>query len=466
MLQYLINSSTIWLMSLVMFYAMLKTENYHSYNRFYLLFTFLLGCLLPAWQLTGSGYNSMITEQVLYLATQGWLKWVSIIYLSGAAIVLLMLVIDIIKLVSYYNTGKKEVKGGWTIIETGKEHPAFSFLDILFVAKKENYNTLEWEMILNHEKQHSILLHIIDMFLMQIARILFWFNPLVYVYNTYLMLVHEYQADKAAAHRPQEYGRFLIEQSVMKSSPALAHSFNSSSIKNRIVMLTKNALPRTGKSNLKLLLVLPLTGFCLLFFTKNSYSENKSKPAQAVCKKIVSRIIDVREKEDTLITHLKDVSPDTTLVEMMVNAVISGKITAYHDYDTRLISKITGSDVKEMLMSKPDTVITKNSLTGKEELKIIKHNFDYSAIHKYRILEEWTYNWATGKTEIETIGVAPIMDIYIADNFRGIKAMFYLHFSDARRIIDHYELYHPNHTICSHIWNDYFNQSESNDSHL
>jgi hypothetical protein len=43
MLQYLLNATAIWLISLVLFDLFLRRESYHGYNRFYLLFTTLVG---------------------------------------------------------------------------------------------------------------------------------------------------------------------------------------------------------------------------------------------------------------------------------------------------------------------------------------------------------------------------------------------------------------------------------------
>ncbi len=112
---------------------------------------------------------------------------------------------------------------------------------MIFVGSRSEYSEGEWGMILAHEQRHSVLLHAVDAALVQTLRIVFWFNPLVYMFSRRLQMVHEYQADKASASQPQEYGRFLVEQAVLQSAPAISQPFNRSPIKNRILMLTKNA---------------------------------------------------------------------------------------------------------------------------------------------------------------------------------------------------------------------------------
>ena len=464
MLQYLLSVTAIWLISLVLFDIFLKKENYHNYNRFFLLFTFLLGLILPLWDWINGGSRYMATLNQWIASVHGLTQWLSVIYVAGASVALSLLLIDIVKLVLLYRTGNRSEQDGWTIVETGQEHPPFSYLDILFVAELALYSPEEWTMITTHEKQHSILLHLIDSLIMQLSRIILWFHPLVYIYNTRLLLVHEYQADRSSSPQPQEYGRFLVDQAMMQPAPSLSHSFNRSPIKNRIVMLSKNGTPRTGAANLKqLMLVLPLTIFMLFFFTKNSYSESKVKPAATVWKKKVTRMIDFREKEDTMKHHLNDANSDKAILELMAEAVNNGKISAYSTWDNEFKIKLTKEQFSRLFTTRTDTAILKDPVTGEQITKVIRFDFDYSLIHKYRILEEWTFDASTGKTNIETLGICPMKDIFNDDGaFRGVQGMFWLHYKDANAAIANYEVYHPDNTLATHIWNDYFGPDTTN----
>jgi hypothetical protein len=454
MLQYLLNITAIWLISLLLFDLFLRRESYHGYNRFYLVFTFLLGLLLPLWQ-----FNSSKTIVTLDEVMSGnpWLKWLAIIYLAGAAVAFSLLIIDIIKLVAFYRTGNRSKQDGWTIVETGREHPPFSYLDVLFISGRVQYSNDEWEMILTHEQRHSVLLHLIDMLMMQLSRIVFWFHPLVYIYHARLLLVQEYQADEASSKQPAAYGKFLVEQAVLKAAPAFSHSFNRSPIKNRILMLTRNAKQRTGLGNLKLLIIVPLTLVCVAFFSKNSYS---IIPPGEIWKKQVTRIVDFPPQEDSMEHHLRNVGLDSTLLEIFVNAIYTDKITAYSNYDAQFTYKLKKEDLKGMLSVKPDTVILTDPVTGKEKTKVVKHDFDYSWIRKYKILEEWTYDQHTKKTTIEVLGIAPLQEIYVDGDFRGVRSMFWLHYKEALPILERYGLYHPNNTLEGHIWDDNFKAEE------
>ena len=291
MLQYLLNVTAIWLLSLVLFDVFLKKENYHWYNRFYLLFTFLLGAFLPLmhWQKES---EAIITQAVLQRPVQqlittketivsttmpatnfNWAQIFTAIYLIGVIIALSLLLIDIIKLSRFYNGTKRSKEGNWLVIETGKDHAPFSFLKTLFINNKMQYSSDEWNMVLLHEKRHYTLLHFADLTLMQLAGIVLWFHPLVHLYNKRLLLVHEYQADKTFT-QPQAYGKFLIEQALLSSAPTLAHSFNRSPIKKRIAMLTHRS---SGIAKSKFLLLIPLLFVCVLCFSQSNSSKDPQK---------------------------------------------------------------------------------------------------------------------------------------------------------------------------------------------
>ena len=295
MLQYLLNTTAIWLISLVLFDVFLRRESYHNYNRFYLLFTFLLGALFPLvqWQGNNRSYPATLEksfdkviaakQNVIEATTPAgsinWEQWLFIVYLAGVFVATVLLLTEIIKLVSYYRSGKKSMEGSWTIIETGKEHAPFSFLNLLFICSRQQYSDDEWSMIVLHEKRHQSLIHFFDLLLMQLSRIVFWFHPLIYIYNKRLLLIHEYQADKVSAQKPQVYGAFLVEQALLQSAPSISHSFNRSPIKKRIVMLTRRS---SAASRTKMLVFIPLALVCIVCFSKNSFSQRFVKNGNKV----------------------------------------------------------------------------------------------------------------------------------------------------------------------------------------
>lgn len=180
------------------------------------------------------------------------------------------------------------------------------------------------------------------------------------------------------------------------------------------------------------------------------------KDTKGVWKKQVSREIDMQIKEDDKKHHLKDLSNDTTLVEMILNAIKAGKITAYSNWDHSFTKKVTYKEIYAAQVPKPDTVIIVDPVTGQELQKIVAHDFDPDVVRKYRILENWTFNPTTGNTDIHIEGVAPLREIVVDGNFRGMQALFWVHYNELLPILTHYEQLHPENSIATGIWNDYF----------
>lgn len=288
MLQYLINTTAIWLMSLLIFDIFLRKENYHGYNRIYLTGTLLLGIFLPllSWKtkiitttFTPHLYNSNVPvtfaspintvgSRTITASSPSPLSWITIIiglYALGVLFKLSQLAAELLKLRNYYNKGNKHQHGGWTIIETGKTHGPFSFLNCLYVSNVTQYDAQQFEIIVQHETEHRRLRHFADLLLIEFSSIIFWFHPLVHLYNKRLLMVHEYQADKIVGNDITYYQQLLVETSLLYSGGLLTHSFNRSPIKGRIYMLSR----RFEKGNrLKLLFALPLFVCSLLFFTE------------------------------------------------------------------------------------------------------------------------------------------------------------------------------------------------------
>jgi bla regulator protein BlaR1 len=281
MLQYLINTTITWLACLLIYEVLLRKESFHKYNRIYLLTALAIGLLLPAVQLdnvlpatTTNPTFAEPTKQVYEIRNTIQAKQVTIsaepanynvesglwaIYLLGALVGLIIIAREGVHLFSLYNKGRKTVEGNSTIVETGKNHSAFSFFNIIFLNSKAGYNAEQWALLMAHEKEHGRQLHSVDNILLLLLRILFWFHPLPHIYFTRLRVVHEFQADRAAATDIHHYSTFVLEQCLLKGTPLLTHSFNYSPIKKRIAMLTGAKSKRTKVSGYHPAFICPCT---------------------------------------------------------------------------------------------------------------------------------------------------------------------------------------------------------------
>jgi hypothetical protein len=298
-MQYLINLSMIWVFSLLAFDLFLKRESYHSYNRCYLLLTLVLGIVLPllTWHraevvqhisfgstrpfVAAINTKDIVVQAATIQPTEviDWTKWLWIVWYTGIAIRILLLLKETMVLRRFFKTGKTTIEGSWQIVETGKRHGPFSFSKYIFISRQNDYTSEELRIIMVHEKEHSKQFHFIDTLMLEAIKIFLWFHPLVYLFQKRILTVHEYQADAAVTNEPNEYGHFLIRQSMLATAPVFSHSLNRSPIKKRIVMLTRKSSLTAG---LKRLVIFPLGIVCIFLFTNNAISKDNKREGNMV----------------------------------------------------------------------------------------------------------------------------------------------------------------------------------------
>jgi hypothetical protein len=358
MLQYLINLSAIWLLSLLIFELFLKKETYHSYNRIYLISTFLMGILLPLWSWSSNSaiYASSVSEplqqatairqtvevKVDHSSFTDWAQYMLWVYALGVLVSIIMLMIEIIKVHTLYRNGEKSKQDNWTIIETGKGHAPFSIFGFLFVDSKAQYNAEQWNIVLAHEQQHRKLAHFADQLFMQLGQIVFWFHPFVYIYNNRLMILHEYQADIKSGSVPSVYGKFLIQQALLHPAPKLTHSLNRSPIKTRIVMLTRNS---GFLARVKTIVIIPLVGLAALCFTNNVFSHERKKDGNNIYYR--GNTITIERQTDTIHRTMNaNEKANQVIFTREILSLLNGEKIFYEKYNPDGSSKTPGIVIK------------------------------------------------------------------------------------------------------------------------
>ncbi|MBR9855334.1 MAG: TonB-dependent receptor plug domain-containing protein [Algicola sp.] len=150
---------------------------------------------------------------------------------------------------------------------TEKRISPFSFFNYIFYNPRL-FEASELRSVLEHEKVHARQYHTLDILLLEILKIVFWFNPVLWVYKSAVKQNLEYLADRyavAETENKKSYQYLMLKQAVDKQEYTLTNSFYNSLIKKRIVMLNQN---RSKKINvIKTLAVLPLLGLLLVSFS-------------------------------------------------------------------------------------------------------------------------------------------------------------------------------------------------------
>ena len=190
-----------------------------------------------------------------------------IVYLAGVFISLLILVFRISSVLLLFRKSRKTVLHGIRIMIVNDDIPAFSFKRHILISQQD-YETNS-EAILTHELSHINQGHFYDLFLLEMVKIIYWFNPLVYRIDSDMKEIHEFLADENTLNSgidATKYQLLIIQKCVGHKQFALANSFNHCQIKNRITMINKS---KTNKAWCwKVATFLPLLALLLMAFGK------------------------------------------------------------------------------------------------------------------------------------------------------------------------------------------------------
>ena len=206
-----------------------------------------------------------------------------LIYLAGIFISLLLFVYSTFSVLQLSRKSRKTTLNGIQVMIHNADIPAFSFRRRILISQHD-YDT-NAEAILTHELSHIRQGHYYDLMLMELVKIIYWFNPIIYRLNRDLKDIHEFQADENTINSgidSTKYQMLIIQKCVGHQSFALANSFNHCQIKKRITMMNKS---KTSKAWCwKVATFLPLLALLLMAFGKRSeiVTPNSSLPVSAV----------------------------------------------------------------------------------------------------------------------------------------------------------------------------------------
>ncbi len=181
------------------------------------------------------------------------------------------------------------------------------------------------------------------------------------------------------------------------------------------------------------------------------------READVLWKKRVWREIDVNEKQNIGFRYQGDENTGGGMfIEILIDAIKRGKITAYSTNDDRFTSKLTKDQVLESLTAKPDTTPIVDPVTGKEIIKIVYHDFNPEEVTKFRIKEDWIFDRNQGKMVVHIVGLAPVKDFYVDGVYRGPVPMFWLYYPEIRNVLSSYEVFNQNNDVYRYTWDEFF----------
>lgn len=288
---------------LLVFYAfyalLLQRETGFAYNRCYLLVTPILACGLPfvEWSFwpQSEPLTIFITEPLapLTVATQStaptslitrlnWQTGLLLFYVAGAIILILRLLRQWYRLYQFTRQTRADCFY-WQNIPVHPTHgaqPTFSFGSVIFFDNSQALSAVERERVLRHEAVHVRQKHTWDILYLEVLRVLFWFNPLLYLYQKALTSTHEFAADAIVLQTTPAaaYAALLAKQLFHRLNFSFGHYFNKSLTLKRMHMLQQT---HRRPNTLKQLLALPVLGLVVFMLSCAETESPVKDPAAA-----------------------------------------------------------------------------------------------------------------------------------------------------------------------------------------
>lgn len=200
----------------------------------------------------------------------GALVWLLRLYYFGVAIFSLNLLLQIGNLVVKVHRSKEKIQDTDGVIIGGYSGQSpCSFFHYIFI-NPDDYDNQTYQQILEHEKIHVKKLHALDLLLAEIAIIILWFNPLVWIMKKEVEKNIEYETDdlmvQANAAEKEKYQMNLLAIATHGKPLTITTNYNQSLIRQRIVRM--NAKKSNPHSYWKYAFIMPLILGMLLVMNK------------------------------------------------------------------------------------------------------------------------------------------------------------------------------------------------------
>ena len=280
---------------LAVYHIFLKRDTLFTENRLFLLSGLILALVFPLIKIkktvviakpaliqasAASGEMSATLQENGFFTLQNGLVT---IYIVVSAFLLIRFILKLTSLKNLAEKAQRRKETPFLHLVTEKKITPFSFFNYIFYNPRL-FEPNELHVVLEHEKAHARQWHTLDILFLELLKIVFWFNPVLWLYKSAVKENLEYLADHFAVTRAADkksYQYLMLKQAVNTPKYALTNSFYNSLIKKRIVMLNQNQSKKINA--LKILVMLPLLGLFLVSFSiKETYIYKESDSIEDV----------------------------------------------------------------------------------------------------------------------------------------------------------------------------------------
>ena len=310
MIIYLVKSTVLLGLLYGLYKLLLENEKIHYINRFFLLFALVFGLTAPlitfevtpeqsiaglkmqqmervvngpAEAVSKSVESAIVSKPAASAKTEvtpatakesGWSVSTTDILLGIYGLITFVLFIrfmgGLLEIRQKIKAGSHLKSGSATLVLLNESITPQSFFNFIFL-EKEAFEKGEIEPeILDHEQIHVRQLHSLDVLVIEFLKVIFWFNPFMYLYKHAIQLNHEFIADESVvskASSASNYQEMLIKACAGNKPMSTTSSIGYPKVKRRLKMMFRpHSLLRSGS---KLGLAIPVILLAMLTFCTN-----------------------------------------------------------------------------------------------------------------------------------------------------------------------------------------------------
>ena len=351
MTAFIIKSSVSLILLFGVYWFLTRKEKLFVFNRFFLIFSILFSLVIPFISIpvnfpgigVGTNLSSVLNNNLTLTVSEkelmnygniqpvikeehadagllsriGLTKLLLILYFSGAIVFLFRFLRNLIFLSKRERSAENVRYKGFPMVLVESHVNPHCFLKTIFVNREDYENNQIAPELLTHELEHIRQFHSVDIIFLEMTRIIYWFNPILILYNRAIRVNHEYLADHGVLKVSPDiksYAEKLLSFINGSQEIPLVSGCNNSLTKKRLIMLTKTKSNRI-RNGVKIILTLNLVMLILFVVSTSASAPNSANDATGL-KKLPSAV------SHEISTRALEISQPPALIQKSVKGLV------------------------------------------------------------------------------------------------------------------------------------------------
>lgn len=340
------------------------------------------------------GSHSTLLQDETSISFTSWMKY---LYMSVAFLLIVKFSIQLYTILKIRKASQSSLSlvDQKRIFITSQDN--FSFFHWIFIKEEDQNN----QAIYFHEMEHSRLWHSLDIIILKVFQIVFWFNPFMFLIEKELRLQHEFAVDQRVLNRGTEkinYQQLLLNQIFKTEFNLVTNNFNKTFLKSRFIMMTKKENRKVSKwilmAFMTLVIISPLAISC---------SMDEAQPEEIKKEASVEKSTETQNPPQEVVSEEKTSTEDPIFMVVEVMPQFPGGEKAMYAYIGENVeypaaakeAGVQGRVFVEFIVEKDGSITNIKTMEG------IGSGCDEAAMKVFKSMP----NWTPGKQRGENVRV-------------------------------------------------------------